>query len=466
MFRSLRTRLIFSHILPALLIIPLMGAAMVYVLETRLLLPIVYNELSKDATLLAEITRNQPAFWQSSEAAQALVTGVSPYLSGRVSFLTLDGRTLASSDSTSLGTQIVDLPNLTGVDQGQVIGLQRGQQAEVFTPVYSLSGQPIGVIRMTTRLLTVSDQVYQLRYLLGVVLLIAVLAGIGLGSYLAFSINRPIQRVNYSIQALADGDRQAHVEEQGPDEIRTLARTVNTLVDQLNSLEKSRRQLLANLVHELGRPLGAIRSAIQALLKGANQDPQLSSDLLTGLDGETARLQRLLDDLARLHDQVLGKLELNRESIQLNEWLAGTLSPWETVAREKGIIWEVEIPQDLPVMVMDSDRMVQAIGNLLSNAVKFTPAGGKVKITVKFIDNQLIVQVSDTGPGIPIEEQEKIFQPFYRGAHGRRIVQGMGLGLSIAQDIVTAHGGEIDLQSVPGNGSCFTLRVPRGMLSN
>jgi two-component system sensor histidine kinase BaeS len=465
MFRSLRTRLIFSHILPALLIIPLMGAAMVYVLETRLLLPIVYNELSKDATLLAEITRNQPAFWQNSDAAQALVTGVNPYLSGRVSFLTLDGRTLASSDSTSLGTQIVELPDMTGVDQGQVIGLQRGPLAEVFTPVYSLNGQPIGVIRMTTRLLTVSDQVYQLRYLLGIVLLFAVLAGVVLGSYLAFSINRPIQRATRSIQALADGDRQAHIEEQGPDETRTLARTVNTLVDQLNSLEKSRRQLLANLVHELGRPLGAIRSAIQALLKGANKDPQLSSDLLTGLDSETARLQRLLDDLARLHDQVLGKLELNREAIQLNEWLAGTLSPWETVAREKGIVWQVEIPQDLPIMIMDSDRMVQAIGNLLSNAIKFTPADGKVTITVKFIDEQLLILVSDTGPGVPIEEQEKIFQPFYRGAHGRRIVQGMGLGLSIAQDIVTAHGGGIDLQSVPGAGSRFTLRVPIGVIS-
>jgi len=328
-----------------------------------------------------------------------------------------------------------------------------------------LNGQPIGVISMTTRLLTVSDQVYQLRYLLGGVLIIAVLAGVVLGSYLAFSINRPIQRATRSIQALADGDRQAHVEEQGPDEMRTLARTVNTLVDQLNSLEKSRRQLLANLVHELGRPLGAIRSAIQALLKGANNDPQLSSDLLTGLDSETARLQRLLDDLARLHDQVLGKLELNREAIQLNEWLVSALSAWKTVAREKGIVWEVEIPQDLPVMVIDSDRMVQAIGNLLSNAIKFTPAGGKVTTTVKFIDDQLIIQVTDTGLGVPIEEQNKIFQPFYRGAHGRRIVQGMGLGLSIAQDIVTAHGGEIDLQSTPGAGSRFTLRVPNGVIS-
>jgi two-component system sensor histidine kinase BaeS len=462
MFRSLRNRLILSHILPALLIIPLMGAAMVYVLETRLLLPMIYRDLAKDATLMAEITRNQPVFWQNSEAAQALVDGVNPYLSGRVSFVALDGHMLASSESTDSGlvTQTVELPDMTGVIQGEVIHLQRGTLAEVFTPVFNLSGQPIGIIRMTTRVVTVSDEVYQLRYLLGAVLLFGVLAGVGLGSYLAFSINRPIQRVTRSIQALAGGDWQAHVEEQGPDEMRTLAKTVNALVDQLNSLEKSRRQLLANLVHELGRPLGAIRSAIQALLKGADKDPQLSSDLLAGLDGETARLRRLLDDLAGLHDQVLGKLELSREPVQLNEWLADTLSPWEAAARGTGLVWETKIPPVLPVIVMDSDRMAQAVGNLLSNAIKFTPIGGKVITVVEFMDEQLIVQVADTGPGIPMEEQDKIFQPFYRGSHGRHIVQGMGLGLSIARDIITAHGGEIGLQSMPGSGSRFTLRMP------
>ena len=462
MFRSLRNRLILSHILPAMLVIPLMGVAMVYVLETRLLLPMVYRNLAKDATLMAEITRNQPVFWQNSEAAQALVDGVSPYLVGKVSFVALDGHMLASTDSTDSGSgaQLVELPDLTGVAQGEVIQLQRGIQAEVFTPVFDLSGKPIGIIRMTTRVVTVSDEVYQLRYLLGAVLLFGVLAGVGLGSYLAFSINRPIQRATRSIQALANGDWQAHVQEQGPEEMRRLAETVNTLVDRLNSLEKSRRQLLANLVHELGRPLGAIRSAIQALLKGANKDPQLSSDLLTGLDSETARLQRLLDDLAGLHDQVLGRLELNRQAVQLNEWLTATLSPWETAAQEKGLDWEVEIPQGLPAIVMDSDRMAQAVGNLLSNAIKFTPAGGKVTTTVKLTDAQFVVQVADTGPGIPLEEQNKIFQPFYRGAHGRRIVQGMGLGLSIAHDIVTAHGGEIDLQSVPSAGSRFTMRIP------
>ncbi len=461
MFRTLRNRLILSHILPALLIIPLMGAAMVYVLETRFLLPMVYGDLARDATLMAEITRNQPIFWQNSEAAQALVNGVSPYVSGQLSFVSSDGLVLASSGTAGggVGTRVVDLPDLTNVKQGEIVELQRGPLAEVFTPVYDLSGKAIGIVRMTTRVVTVSDEVYQLRYLLGAVLLLGVLGGIGLGSYLAFNINRPIQYVTRSIQALAKGDWQAHLEERGPDEMRTLAQEVNTLVDQLNSLEQARRQLLANLVHELGTPLGAIRSAILAMLKGADKDPQLANDLLTGMDGETARLQRLLDDLAGLHDQVLGRLELNRVPVKLDDWLAGTLSPWEAAAREKGLTWEVEAPSALPVIVMDPDRMAQALGNLLSNAIKFTPAGGKVFTVVEMSGEQLTIQVADTGPGIPLEEQARIFQPFYRGTHGRRIVRGMGLGLSIARDIITAHNGEIALESSPGNGCRFILRM-------
>jgi two-component system sensor histidine kinase BaeS len=460
----LRNRLILSHILPALLVIPLMGAAMVYVLETRLLLPIVYGNLAKEAKLMAEITRDQPIFWQNNEAAQALVNGVSPYLNGRLSLITADGHLLASGDSADGGliNQLVELPDLTSVRQGEVVELRNGFLAEAITPVYDLEGHRIGIIRMTTQVVTVSGEIYQLRYLLGFILLLAVLAGVGLGSYLAFSINRPIQGVTRSIQALAQGDWQTHVKEQGPDETRILAEAVNTLVDRLHGLEKARRQLLANLVHELGRPLGAIRSAIQALLHGADKDVRLARDLLTGMDEETIRLQYLLDDLARLHDQVLGKLELNRSPLKLSDWLASTLAPWEAAARQKGLTWAVDVPPDFPVVTIDADRMAQAIGNILSNAIKFTPAGGQVTITVKFEEGLLSVQVADTGPGIPQGEREKIFRPFYRGSHGRRIVEGMGLGLSIARDIITAHGGEITLDNTPGTGCRFTLQVPVG----
>ena len=462
MLRTLRNRLILSHILPALIIIPLMGAAMVYILETRLLLPTIYMNLAKEAELMAEITRNQPIFWQDRQAAELLVDGVSPYLNGKISLVTWNGRLLASSDVTD-GidiNQLVELPDLSNVPQGHVVQLQNGPLAEAITPVYDLSGRPVGVIRMTTRVVTVSETIYQLRYLLGYILLIGVLAGIGLGSYLAFGINRSIQRVTVSIQALAHGDWQAHVNEQGPEELRTLASEVNTLVDRLHSLEKARRQLLANLVHELGRPLGAIRSAIQALLHGADKDAQLSSDLLTGMDDETIRLQHLLDDLAGLHDQILGRLELNRSPVQINDWLGNILSSWEAAARQKGLTWFLDVTPNLPKVMIDPDRMAQALGNIISNAIKFTPAGGQVSTIIRMGDYQLSIEVADTGLSIPASEQEKIFEPFYRGSQGRRIVEGMGLGLSIAREIISAHGGEIKVESQPEGGSTFILQVP------
>ena len=135
------------------------------------------------------------------------------------------------------------------------------------------------------------------------------------------------------------------------------------------------------------------------------------------------------------------------------------MSPWEAAAQEKGLSWDVVVPSGLPSISMDPDRMAQALGNLLSNAIKFTPSGGQVSTTVDMDGERITIQVTDNGPGIPLKDQKKIFQPFFRSAHGHRIVQGMGLGLSIARDIVAAHGGEIILESTPGRGSSFKIRI-------
>jgi two-component system sensor histidine kinase BaeS len=461
-FRSLRNRLILSHILPLLVIIPLLGIAMIYLLETRVLLPLIYTNLSDDAILIAEVAHTNPEIWQNSVNAKIFVQGADPYLSGRLTLIDPFGHVLASSDlyDTNSPGHIVELPNLTTSDRGEVIQMQRGALAEVFTPVIGNSGQYLGVVRLTTRLMTVSEEIYQLRYLLIGVLLLAILAGIGLGSYLAVSINRPLQKVTETIHTLAQGDFRTRLPESGPQEIRTLAGTLNSMVDRLHSLEEARRQLLANLVHELGRPLGALRSAIHALQKGADRDPELGKDLLNGMDAETIRLQRLLDDLASLYDQVLGSLELNRQMIDLEEWLPEVIVPWETIAEEKGLLWQMNIPKGLPGLYVDDDRVAQAIGNLCSNAVKFTPKGGKVTISAGVEQDHLWIEVSDTGPGISLHDQEMIFQPFYRGNQKRRILQGMGLGLTIARDIINAHGGQIQVESEPGSGAKFKIQLP------
>jgi signal transduction histidine kinase len=178
------------------------------------------------------------------------------------------------------------------------------------------------------------------------------------------------------------------------------------------------------------------------------------------MDGEVRRLGRLVDDLARLHDQVAGTLEIARQPVALSDWLVHALAPWREAAQGKGLRWEADIASDLPILDIDPDRLAQAVSNLTSNAIKYTRLGGVVSVAAGVKDKEVWIQVSDTGPGIPLEEQPHIFTRFFRGRMGRRFPQGMGLGLSIARDLVVAHGGRLEMKTAPGRGSDFTLWLP------
>jgi signal transduction histidine kinase len=136
------------------------------------------------------------------------------------------------------------------------------------------------------------------------------------------------------------------------------------------------------------------------------------------------------------------------------------LGPWREAATQKGLEWRISIPAGLPVISADPDRLAQAVGNLVSNAIKYTPSLGSVTISAGAEADAVWLRVSDTGPGIPTEEQERIFTPFYRGLSSGRFPQGMGLGLSIARDLVTAHGGRLTVESTPSSGSRFTIWLP------
>jgi two-component system sensor histidine kinase BaeS len=296
--------------------------------------------------------------------------------------------------------------------------------------------------------------------LIGLTLLVGLLFGGALGLALALAIGAPLRQVTEAVFGLARGERSAPLPERGPIELRRLSAAFNYLAERLHGLEDARRRLLANLIHELGRPLGALRSAVQALQKGAVKDPELTDDLLRGMDGEMVRLQALLGDLTQLYDQILGTLELEREAVDPAPWLLDILSPWQAAARAKDLRLVIDIPHTLTTWSIDPLRLSQAVGNLLSNAIKFTPPGGEIKLWAAIEGANLQITVADNGPGIPPEDQENIFTPFFRGNQGKRFAEGMGLGLSIARESVRAHGGELTVASAPGKGSRFTIHIP------
>ena len=466
MIKTLRNRLILSHMLPMLVIIPLIGIALIYILETRVLLPGLAKELVGDAQLFADIASEQVEIWQNPLIAQALLNQASPNFRAQVLLLTSNGKLLATSQPQELQENKISTQDLDALKNGQVIthiNYSRQQKTEiinVLAPVSTSTHIFVGIVQMSYQFDSVAQDFFQLRYLVFAVVALGLLAGAGMGYALALSIDRPIQQATQAVVGLSYGEQAERLPEEGPEEIRSLLKAVNVLTGRLQNMEQSRRQLLANLVHELGRPLGAIRSAIMALAHGADRDPELKADLISGLDDETARLQKLVEDLSHLHGQVLGSLELDRRDFNFTEWLNRLLPTWRESALSKYLRWEESIPKALPEVYVDPMRLGQAVGNIISNAIKFTPTNGIITISAGQAADQVWLSVRDTGPGMSSDEQEKIFNPFFRGNQGRRFPQGMGLGLSITRDIINAHGGQIELDSAPGIGTTIKLIIP------
>ncbi len=474
---SLRVRLVLSHVVPVVVMTPLVAMALIYVLETQVMLAGLSDELSNQAELLADMAANHTNIWHDEEQARAFVTRVSQSVQARIMILDEGGHLIASSDPKN--AQDHEAPTgapgmieaLAGETYVQVYGgrylyaeyvryQDSAEIADVMVPVLGPDQRVMGIVRLTNQISHIHERFQHLRYLTLGVLLVALVVSAGIGWLLALKLARPLRQATQAVDRLADGTRMAPLPEVGPEEVRQLLRAVNTLETRLQKMEQARRQLLANLVHELGRPLGALRSAIQALRSGADRDPQLQQELVVGMDEETGRLQRLLDDLAHLYDQALGRDELHRRSIPVAEWLPGVLAAWHQAALAKGLKWQSSIPDVLPTLEADPDRLAQALGNLLSNATRYTPSGGVVSVRAGAEAGEIWIEIGDTGPGVDADELESIFQPFYRGRRSGRFPEGMGLGLTIAHDLVLAHGGRLEADSTPGQGSRFTVRLP------
>jgi two-component system sensor histidine kinase BaeS len=468
MLSTLRRRFVLSHVLPLLVIIPVMGIALIYVLETQVLQPLLVDDLKVNASLIAEITRDNPDVWHDPALAQTILTRIDQGIDARVMLLDSSGHLLASDDSGDADRrgQMIDHTGLAKVLAGQISvhtdynSRLHSQIADVLMPVVGANGQILGIVRLSYPLTSVLAQFLHLRYLTVGVLVAGLLLGSAIGWLLANDLERPLGQVTQDIYRLAGGRELVQLRRQGIKEIDLLLSAFNTLVDRLERGEEARRLLLAALVHELGRPLGAVQSAIQALQGGAIQDGEMGQELLEGMASELRRLGRLLDDLSLLRDQVAGGLQLDLRPTQLGGWLSEVLIPWREAARAKGLDWKAAVAPDLPELEIDPDRVGQAVGNVLSNAIKYTPPGGVVSVSSGLSGDKFWVQVSDTGPGIPAEDQKRIFTPFFRGQATSGANHGTGLGLSIARELIVAHNGQLEVSSTPGQGSRFTLRLP------
>ncbi|MDP1713292.1 MAG: ATP-binding protein [Anaerolineales bacterium] len=290
--------------------------------------------------------------------------------------------------------------------------------------------------------------------------LAAMIVAVAFSLFLSRSVIAPILAMSLATQRISEGHYDERVRVNGKDELAQLALYFNQMAEKLNQIESMRRRLIGDVSHELRTPLTAIKGSMEGLMDGLLP---ATHETYQQIHTEADRLNRLVDDL-----QELSRVEARAYQLDIRPLDVSTLARIMTKrlkphAESKRISLDLELAPDLPHILADEDRVVQVLTNLTGNALQYTPAGGRITISSKQVNNEVQIAVRDTGIGIPPEHLSHIFDRFYRvdKSRSRQSGGGSGIGLTISRALIEAHGGRIWVESAgEGQGSTFTFTLP------
>jgi two-component system sensor histidine kinase BaeS len=281
-----------------------------------------------------------------------------------------------------------------------------------------------------------------------VLLIVSAVVGSGMRRFA-----RPMDDLIDAAGQIERGDYSAHIEEEGPRQLRSVAHAFNSMSARLKASDEQRRDFLADVVHELRTPLSVIRAQAEAIQDGVHPPDE---EHIAPIIDATQSLEVLVEDLRALALSDSGSLALHREAVDPRELARDGVAAFEAQALSAGVNLVLDAPDGLPPVDVDPTRLRSALGNVISNALRHSRNGGSVTVRISGAGDLDVLEVEDNGAGIPPDLLPHVFERFVRGSDSR----GSGLGLAIAHDIVVAHGGTIDIQSTLGAGTTVRLTLP------
>jgi signal transduction histidine kinase len=459
-FRSLRFRLP-ALFLAGIVLTGVLAAAIAFGLFQNYTQDQARQELRREAAGLTQLYAEQalraqekgtaPPFFAASELERA--SGNRLFYVGAPPFSGQD------SGLAKLPQSAVDFQAIL---QGKVVEFHfvpPGETREflaVAHPFYlEKGGPPFGGLVVATAQTELRDRLVTLYERLALALLAGVLVSAGLAWYLSGRLTRPVRSLAQAADEVAEGHYDTRVPQvSGRSEIADLAKSFRQMTDRLSEAEELERNFLMTVSHELRTPLTAIRGHVEALREGLAEDPEARAASIEVIAAEAGRLERLVGDVLDLAKLDMSRFTVRHEEVDMARLLDQAYAAFGEEAKQRDIVYSQEVSAEA-VIVSDGDRVLQIISNLLANAFRWTPDGGRVDLSLSAENGQIHVAVEDTGPGIGLDDQERIFRPFW--THEGK---GTGLGLAIARELALALGGRIELDSELGRGSRFEFVLP------
>ena len=456
MLNSLRTRLFVTYLLLILLLLGIIGTAYVFLFIQN---PASYKEAIVKIQAVVGAFEIRPQTDQlAAEGLEARMDRLAQENDVRILFFSLDKKILHDTEPQADFKFPINLVrNLPG---GRIMNLRAEVEVYLYTCI-RLPEAGLMVILLERPELPLSvifgdDSIIQL-FQAG---LIGVAVSIILAWLMGRWILRPLNTMRAQFEKLARGEGM-DLEFSGPTEFKEFSRQFNGMAERLTSSQRSQKDFVANVSHELKTPLTSIQGFSQAMIDGTIRNEEELKKSAEIIHDEAGRMYRMVIDLLDLAKFDAGTVEMVRSPLELDRILNAVIHKLEPIAAERQVRLEKQY-EELPRMVGDGDRLVQVFNNIIENAIKFTRPEGAVQIKAVLIRGWIEVSVCDEGPGIEQEQIVRLFERFYQVDASRKggKQKGAGLGLAIAHQIVEAHRGEIRVRSKRGEGSVFTIRFP------
>lgn len=453
----------------------LVGSYFVLICLTVLILEIILNLSVRyyyfhniEQTLMnqAELSASfyQQYFSDEDLAVQSdrLLKGFASHSDAQVQIINAEGRLLQDSNGIQGDFTMTDNMDVQAAIQGQP-GSWKGEdpvtEEAIFTVSYPLQakGNIVGEVRFITSLTETIHTVNQIAVLLiGVGLLVIGIVTL-LGLLLSWTITRSIKDLKQAADQMSEGNFSIRVQKRYQDELGSLADTLNMMASRISKSEQLKNDFIASVSHELRTPLTSIKGWVITLKAGGESNQALFHDGLDIIESESDRLTHMVDELLDFSKLDNGRIAIHLTTVDLTELLQHIGRQLTPRATRQGILLEVKIEENLPVIHADENRVKQVMINLIDNSLKFTSSSGRIHITAHTVPGKVVITVEDTGSGIAEADLENVRRKFYKGDQQ---ASGSGLGLSISEQIITLHHGELRISSILGKGTIVQFDLP------